>query len=161
MMDNSILRVVARFIIPYILLVGLYVQFHGEYMPGGGFQAGIVFAAGWILYVLIYGLDRGLEVIPLEVMYRLCAGGALLYAFTGLVGVLLGGKYLEFAVFFESRHAAHQTGINIVEFGVGLTVATVAMLLFTMFTRRRAEWDEALEQEDVDPEVDGDEEAPS
>ncbi len=151
MMENGILRVVARFIIPYILLVGLYVQFHGEYMPGGGFQAGIVFAAGWILYVLIYGLERGLEVIPLKVMYGLCAGGALIYALTGLVGVLLGGKYLEFAPFFESSQAAHQTGIIIVEFGVGLTVATVAMLLFTLFTRRRAEWDEALIEDEDRP----------
>ncbi|MGY6553708.1 MAG: Na(+)/H(+) antiporter subunit B [Wenzhouxiangella sp.] len=149
MIDNGILRVVARFIIPYILMVGLYVQFHGEYMPGGGFQAGIVFAAGWILYVLVYGLERGLEVIPLKVQYALCVGGALIYAITGLVGVLLGGKYLEFAVFFESRHAAHQTGIIVVEFGVGLTVAMVAMLLFTLFTRRRTEWDEALDR-DVD-----------
>lgn len=147
MMENGILRVVARFIIPYILMVGLYVQFHGEYMPGGGFQAGIVFAAGWILYVLVYGLERGLAVIPLKVQYTLCVGGALIYSITGLVGVLLGGKYLEFAGFFESRHAAHQTGIIIVEFGVGLTVATVAMLLFTLFTRRRTEWDEALDSD--------------
>ncbi len=148
MMDNGILRVVARFIIPYILLVGLYVQFHGEYMPGGGFQAGIVFAAGWILYVLIYGLKRGLEVIPLPVMYTLCVGGALIYAFTGLAGVILGGHFLEFAPFFENRQAAHQTGIIVVEFGVGLTVATVAMLLFTLFARRRTEWDEALERDE-------------
>lgn len=148
MMDNGILRVVARFIIPYILLVGLYVQFHGEYLPGGGFQAGIVFAAGWILYVLIYGLERGLEVIPLKAMYGLCAGGALLYAFTGLAGVVLGGKYLEFTPFFASPHAAQQTGIIVVELGVGITVATVGMLLFTMFTRRRAEWDEVLNQDE-------------
>lgn len=146
-MDNGILRVVARFIIPYILLVGLYVQFHGEYLPGGGFQAGIIFAAGWILYVLIYGLERGLEVIPLKVMYGLCVAGALLYAFTGLAGVLLGGKYLEFAPFFDNPHAAQQTGIIVVEFGVGLTVATVAMLLFSLFTRRRAEWDEVLDRD--------------
>ncbi len=145
MMDNGILRVVARFIIPFILLVGFYVQFHGEYMPGGGFQAGIVVAAGWILYVLVFGLERGLHVIPLKVMYGLCAAGVLLYAFTGLAGVLLGGKFLEFTPFFSNPHAAQQTGIIVVEFGVGLTVAMVAMLLFTMFARRRGEWTEALE----------------
>ncbi|TVS13692.1 MAG: Na(+)/H(+) antiporter subunit B [Wenzhouxiangella sp.] len=148
MIDNGILRVISRFLIPFILLVGLYIQFHGEYSPGGGFQAGVVFAAGWILYVLIYGLERGLNVISLNAMYVLSAVGVLLYAFTGLAGVLLGGKYLDFTPFSANPHTAQQTGIIIVEFGVGLTVATVAMLLFTMFARRRGEWLEALEEED-------------
>lgn len=152
MKDNGILRVITRFIIPFILLVGLYIQFHGEYSPGGGFQAGVVFAAGWILYVLIYGLDRGLKAIPLEAMYTLAAAGVLLYAFTGLMGVLLGGKYLEFTPFSADPHAAQQTGVIIVEFGVGLTVATVAMLLFTLFARRRGEWERALEQDEDAPE---------
>lgn len=146
MINNGILRVVARFIIPYILLIGLYVQFHGEYSPGGGFQAGIIFAAGWILYVLIYGLKRGLQVIPLKVMYGLCAGGALLYAFTGLAGVLLGGKYLDFTPFAANPQTAQQIGIITVEFGIGLTVATVSMLLFTMFARRRSEWMAVLDE---------------
>ena len=39
MRDKIILRVVARAFIPFILLFGLYVQFHGDYGPGGGFQA--------------------------------------------------------------------------------------------------------------------------
>ncbi|HMA98265.1 MAG TPA: MnhB domain-containing protein, partial [Wenzhouxiangella sp.] len=74
MRNNGILRILARFLIPLILLVGLYIQFHGEYSPGGGFQAGLVFSAGWILFVLIYGLERGLRAIPLRVMYFLSAG---------------------------------------------------------------------------------------
>lgn len=152
MINNSILRVITRFLIPFILLVGLYIQFHGEYSPGGGFQAGVVFSAGWILYVLIYGLERGLRAIPLNAMYVLAAAGVLLYAFTGMLGVLLGGKYLDFTPFSENPQAAQQIGVIVVEFGVGLTVATVAMLLFTMFARRRGEWMEALEQpEDESP----------
>ncbi len=148
MSENGILRIIARFLIPLILLVGLYIQFHGEYSPGGGFQAGVVFAAGWILYVLIWGLERGLEVISLKAMYALSAAGVLLYAGTGLLGVVLGGKYLEFYPLLDNPHAAQQAGIIVVEFGVGLTVATVAMLIFTMFARRRSEWIKVLEEED-------------
>ena len=43
-------RVVGRIVIPFILLFGLYVQFHGDYGPGGGFQAGALVAASIILY---------------------------------------------------------------------------------------------------------------
>ncbi|MEO5696510.1 MAG: MnhB domain-containing protein, partial [Burkholderiaceae bacterium] len=42
---DLILRVVAKLLIPFILLFGLYVQFHGDFGPGGGFQAGVILAA--------------------------------------------------------------------------------------------------------------------
>ncbi|MEE4638163.1 MAG: Na(+)/H(+) antiporter subunit B [Wenzhouxiangella sp.] len=148
MINNGILRILARFLIPLILLIGFYIQFHGEYSPGGGFQAGLVFSAGWILFVLIYGLERGLQAIPLKVMYALSAAGVLIYALTGLAGVVLGGRYLEFSDFLTNPQSAQQAGIIIVEFGVGLTVATVAMLLFALFARRRQQWDEALGEKD-------------
>lgn len=148
MKENGILRILARFLIPLILLVGLYIQFHGEYSPGGGFQAGLVFSAGWILFVLIYGLERGLGAIPLKVMYALSATGVLIYALTGLAGVLLGGRFLEFTGFLANPQSAQQAGIIIVELGVGITVASVSMLLFALFARRRRQWDDALREED-------------
>ena len=47
--DRVILRVGAKILIPFILLFALYVQFHGDFGPGGGFQAGVIFAAGFVL----------------------------------------------------------------------------------------------------------------
>ena len=55
MIDNPVLRIIAKIIIPMILLFALYVQFHGDFGPGGGFQAGVIFAAGFILYGLVFG----------------------------------------------------------------------------------------------------------
>lgn len=148
MRTNGILRIIARMLIPLIMLFGLYVQFHGEYSPGGGFQAGIIVAAAWILFVLIYGLDLGLEVIPQRWMYAIAAAGALVYALTGVAAVVLGGRYLEFAAFpLASPQAAQQLGIITVEFGVGMTVAAVVMLIFTMFARRKGEWEAALRED--------------
>lgn len=139
MKDTGILAIVARFLIPLIMLFGLYIQFHGEYSPGGGFQAGVVFAAGWILFVLIYGLEAALKVIPLKAMYWLACLGVLLYCFIGILGVAMGGRFLDYYPLLESPHAAQQAGIILVEFGVGVTVATVVMLIFVMFARRRSE----------------------
>ena len=55
MKEKIVLRVIARSVLPFILLFALYVQFHGDYGPGGGFQAGVIFSAGFILYGLIFG----------------------------------------------------------------------------------------------------------
>jgi multicomponent Na+:H+ antiporter subunit B len=143
MRNDLIVLIAARVLIPLIVLFGLYVQFHGDYSPGGGFQAGVIFAAGWILFALVYGLDRALEAIPLRVMFALMALGALLYCAIGLLGVLLGGRFLDFYPLLEDPHAAQQAGIMLVELGVGVTVACVMMLTFALFARRKREWDEA------------------
>lgn len=148
MSGNLIVRVIAHFLIPLILLFALYVQFHGDYSPGGGFQAGVIFAAGWILFALVYGLETALKVIPLIAMFRLAALGALLYAFIGVLGVVLGGRFLDFYPLLEDPHAAQQAGIMLVELGVGVTVACVIMLIFALFARRKRDWDEAGADED-------------
>ena len=40
-----------------MLLFALYVQFHGDYGPGGGFQAGVIVAVGVILHALVLEED--------------------------------------------------------------------------------------------------------
>ena len=45
MRHNVILRVVSKLLIPVILMFALYVQWHGDFGPGGGFQAGTIFGA--------------------------------------------------------------------------------------------------------------------
>ena len=56
MKEYLVLRVITKLLLPFILLFGLYVQFHGDFGPGGGFQAGVIFAAGFVLYSLVYGV---------------------------------------------------------------------------------------------------------
>jgi multicomponent Na+:H+ antiporter subunit B len=136
MSDNKILRIVARFLIPLIMLFALYIQFHGEYSPGGGFQAGVV-------------LDLGLEVIPERAMFVLMVLGVMLYCVVGLVNVAQGGLFLEFSTLLADPKAAQQAGIITVELGIGITVATVVMLIFTMFARRKRDQD-SLDQDALD-----------
>ena len=50
MQHHLILKVITKFMVGVIVLFGLYVQFHGDYSPGGGFQAGVIIAAAFILY---------------------------------------------------------------------------------------------------------------
>ena len=64
MRPNLILHVIAKFVIPLIILFALYVQFHGDFGPGGGFQAGVIFSAAFILYALVFGLDTAEKIIP-------------------------------------------------------------------------------------------------
>jgi len=141
MKQHSILRVTAKMLIPYILLFALYVQFHGDYGPGGGFQAGVIFAAGIILYGLVFGLQAARNVAPPSVMERLIALGVLIYAGTGVAAILGGGNFLDYSVFEHSLLEGHlphgqHLGILLVELGVGITVAAVMILIFYSFAGR-------------------------
>jgi multicomponent Na+:H+ antiporter subunit B len=93
---QTILRIVAKLLIPYILLFALYVQFHGDFGPGGGFQAGVIFAAAVILYGLVFGLKAARKVTPPLLMETLAALGVLIYAGTGVASMLHGGNFLDY-----------------------------------------------------------------
>lgn len=136
MKHHLVLRVVAKLLLPPILLFALYVQFHGDYGPGGGFQAGVIFAAGFVLYTLIYGLDCAQRVMPPLLLRLLAAGGVLLYSGTGLAGLLAGGEYLNYSVLAADPVAGQHLGIIAIELGVGITVAAVMIIVFFAFTGR-------------------------
>lgn len=134
MRHHLVLRVVSRALIPVILLFALYVQFHGDFGPGGGFQAGVIFGAAFVLFGIVAGLDNARSVLPSRVVVRASAAGLMLYALVGVVSLLRGGKFLEYGVLGSTQTAGQHLGILLVELGVGITVAAVMIGLFYAFT---------------------------
>jgi multicomponent Na+:H+ antiporter subunit B len=134
--DDLILRVVAKLLMPYMLLFALYVQFHADYGPGGGFQAGVIAAAAVIFYALIFGLRAARRLVPDRVVEAMIAAGVLVFAGTGLAGLALGGNYLDYFVLGADPVAGQHRGILWVEAGVLLTVSGVMLKLFAMFAGR-------------------------
>jgi len=133
---HVVLRALTKLLIPVIMLFALYVQFHGDYGPGGGFQAGVIFGAGIILYALIFGLDSAQTVFRPRLLEILMALGVLLYGAVGITSILEGGNFLEYSVLaHEPVHGQH-LGILLVELGVGITVAAVMAQLFFLFAGR-------------------------
>lgn len=133
MRDALVLRVITKLLLPPILLFALYVQFHGDFGAGGGFQAGVIFASGVVLYALVFDYDLALEVLTPGVLLTLVPAGVLLYGTVGLVALARGGVYLDYDVL--SHHPVHgqHLGILLVELGVGITVAAVMIAVFLAF----------------------------
>jgi len=139
MQDKIILRVVSKALIPPIFLFALYVQFHGDYGPGGGFQAGVIFAAGFVLFGVIFGLETLQQVFPPFWVEIGAAAGVLLYGGVGVASLVLGGEFLNYDVFHNPGplHGQH-LGIFLVELGVGLTVTCAMTAIFYFFAGRAA-----------------------
>ena len=136
MSHHIVLHVVAKLLIPLILLFALYVQFHGDFGPGGGFQAGVIFAAALILYALVFGLDSARRVISPGLLRVLMASGVLLYGGVGVVSLLLGGHVLDYSLLGSDPVAGQHLGILLVELGVGITVTSTMLTLFYAFAGR-------------------------
>ena len=136
MRDKAILRVVSRAFVPFILLFALYVQFHGDFGPGGGFQAGVIFAAGFILYGLIFGLAPLKQVATPRAVEVFMGIGLFLYVVTGVLSFFGGLNYLDYAIL--GSHGQHY-GILLVEAGVGITVAATMLIVYYAFAGRGGE----------------------
>jgi len=137
MEENTVLRVVARFLMPFILLYALYIQFHGEISPGGGFQAGVLFASAFFLHALIFGIEKTKQVVPIHLVKILSSAGVLLYIAIGFVTLFRGGQFLEYSVLASNAVTGQQWGIFLIELGIGITVFAVMMLTIYVFAGRK------------------------
>ena len=137
MNHHIVLRVIAKLLIPLIMLFALYVQFHGDYSPGGGFQAGVIFGAALILYALVFSVPDGLAVTPAPVLKLLAALGVLIYGGVGIASLLAGGNFLDYNVLASDPKAGQHLGIIVIELGVGITVTSVMVIIFFAFAGRR------------------------
>ena len=136
MRHHSIPRITSKLLIPYILVFALYVQFHGDFGPGGGFQAGVIFGAAIILFAIIFGLKEANRVVPPRIAEIGTALGVLLYAGVGVASMLLGGQFLDYSVLAHDPVHGQHLGILLVELGVGITVTCVMITIFFQFAGR-------------------------
>lgn len=136
MRDFLVLRVVSKLLIPFMFLFALYVQFHGDFGPGGGFQAGVICAAAVIFYAIIFGLPAARALVPDAMVEAMIALGVLIYAGVGVAGLLLGGNFLDYFVLAADPVAGQHRGIFLVEVGVLITVSSVMLKIFYVFAGR-------------------------
>ena len=137
--DRMVQRHVVKSLVPYVLLFALYVQFHGDFGAGGGFQAGVIFAAGLVLYDMAFGQSPTRQVIPARHLLRLGALGVLIYGGVGFYSLLSGKAYLDYSALAPDPVHGQHLGILLVELGVGLAVFSVIMLIYLAFSSRRVQ----------------------
>lgn len=141
MAPHLVLRVVSKILIPFIVIYGFYVHFHGEYSPGGGFQAGVILASSVILYALIFGVEQAKRAVPPVAARVGMALGAMIYAGVGFATLMMGGEFLNYDVLHpdQAHHTGQHLGIILVEIGVLMTVTCVMLAIFYAFAGRTRE----------------------
>jgi multicomponent Na+:H+ antiporter subunit B len=136
--QQSLIRLMAKMLLPFIFVFGLYVILHGEVGPGGGFQGGVILAAGFILYGVVFGADELRKRVPPVIFDVGMALGALIYSGTGLACLFFGGTFLDYGM-LQPTHAGdgEALGMTLVEYGVGITVCSVMTQIYLIVGERR------------------------
>ena len=138
MHHHLLLRVITKLLCGTIILFAFYVQFHGDFSPGGGFQAGVIMAVAFILYGVVFGIENAKLVCPPWLVHKLMALGVIVYAGTGIFSMILGFDFLDYGA-FKPGHQSHgqHWGILAVELGVGITVTGIMISVYFAFATRQ------------------------
>ncbi|AOY74847.1 MnhB domain-containing protein [Clostridium formicaceticum] len=133
-MDDLIVKTIARIIIPFIQVYGVFIVLHGHLSPGGGFAGGAILGASFILYTLCFGIHRGHKKVPHEISSKVETVGILWYIFIGLIGIWMGHQFLtnKEAGFYMGDAGRIVSGglIPLVTLGIGAKVASTMITLF-------------------------------
>jgi multicomponent Na+:H+ antiporter subunit B len=92
---SEALRALSLVLIPSLIALGVYIVVHGQITPGGGFQGGVILAAG-PLAVFLSGRYLRMKALAPEKLEEIGdAVGAAGYALIGLGGLIFAGVFLK------------------------------------------------------------------
>lgn len=133
-MEDQIVRIICRLVVPFIQVYGIYVILYGHLSPGGGFAGGAIIGASMVLYALSFNLEEGSKKIPSDAAKRMESGGALVFAFAGIVSIILGHEYLTNLAAGFPRGSFGQliSGgvIPIISIAIGVKITSTIVTLF-------------------------------
>jgi len=149
--DDIIVKTLARLLVSFIAIYALYVVMHGHYSPGGGFQGGVILAAGFVLLGISHGLEKTRKLMSKKVAGVISSIGVLIYGGIGALCLILGGNYLDYGklskLFLVTPDRARSLGILGVEIGVALAVMGVmCTIFFAIFTAEESPEDDRSEK---------------
>ncbi|MCL0088964.1 sodium:proton antiporter [Dehalococcoidia bacterium] len=127
MMTTVVIQTIARVVVPFLQLFGLYIIVHGPVSPGGGFQGGVIVGASMILLALSYDLSSAETKVSHKVRIAMDSTGALLFAGMGLLCLLVGGVFLEYGIIPLPMAPAEVRGLMILLVGVAIGIHIMAL----------------------------------
>ena len=139
---DVILRIVTKMMLPFMLMFALYVHFHGDFSPGGGFQAGVIIGAAVVFHALVFGLYPTQKIVTPRLAEIMMPLGVLIYAGVGFITLMLGENFLGYDVFdshydpTKNNYHGQERGVLWIEVGVLTTVAGTIISIFYAFAGR-------------------------
>lgn len=131
---SEALRALGLVLIPIILAIGVYIVVHGQLTPGGGFQGGVILAAGPLAVFLAGRYLRMTIVAPHTLVEIGESAGAIGYGLVGISGLVLSGVFFKnFLPLGAVGHLLSGGQLDVASAAVGLEVSGAFLVAFSEF----------------------------
>ena len=131
---DIILEQVARLLVPFILMFGVYVVLNGHLSPGGGFSGGTVMGAGLILYANAFGYRRIHRFFSFKTFTVVSSSALMVYALSKGYSFFMGANHLESGIPLGKPGNILSAGLILpLNICVGLVVAGTMYCFYSLF----------------------------
>jgi multicomponent Na+:H+ antiporter subunit B len=127
--DSLMLRTLLEPLLAAMQLFAVYVLLHGHYSPGGGFVAGVLFAASMILPRLTLGQREGRLTLRPRGAAVMAVIGIIIFAGIGVIPMFVNAPMLDYAVLPIAAETAYRRSLGILLIEVGVTLAVAGAML--------------------------------
>ena len=134
--NDIILQKVAFFLVPLIMIFGIYIILNGHISPGGGFSGGAIIGAGLILYVNAFGFAKTEKFFTQKTYKWICFVALLFYCLAKTYSFYCGAHHLETGIPLGTPGAILSSGLILpLNICVGLVVACTMYAFYAMFRK--------------------------
>ena len=131
---DIILEQVARLLVPFILMFGVYVVLNGHLSPGGGFSGGTVMGAGLILYANAFGHRQIHRFFSFKTFTVMSSSALMVYALSKGYSFFMGANHLESGIPLGRPGNIFSAGLILpLDICVGLVVAGTMYCFYSLF----------------------------
>ena len=134
--NDLILQRIASFLVPLILLFGIYIIMNGHISPGGGFSGGAVMGAGLILYLNAFGFKKTERFFTFKTFKAVSLCALSFYAVSKAYSFFTGANHLSSFITPGTPGMLFSAGlIPYLNIAVGLVVCCTMYAFYTLFRK--------------------------
>ena len=134
--NDVILQTIARLLVPFIVIFGIYIILCGHLGPGGGFSGGAVIGAGLILYVSAFGFAKTERFFTAKTYKCMSFGALACYCLSKTYSFYTGANHIESVIPLGTPGAILSSGlILLLNICVGVVVAGTMYTFYAMFRK--------------------------
>lgn len=136
--SDPVIRTAAKFLIPIILMFGVYILFFGHLSPGGGFSGGTIIGAGLILYAMVNGTTRARSILRPGRIKAITIASLSFYCISKTYSFYTGNSFNNLHSFIETGNPGDILSAGLIlplNLAVGLVVACTMYSLYALFHR--------------------------
>lgn len=134
--DDRILQTMAKVLVPFIILFGIYVILNGHLSPGGGFSGGAIIGAGLILYLNAFGFEKTERFFTAKTYKWISFTALSFYCIAKSYSFYTGAHHLESGIPLGTPGDILSSGLILpLNICVGLVVACTMYAFFALFRK--------------------------